>query len=97
MRWVVLGMWIGAVALLLPVRAQAAGEEVRVGFERTIGAALALGVGPQHGIYARCPDYGLRPAPPEANLSYRAAYPFHVRTEPRVCPNYSVQPNLHYR
>ena len=97
MRWAVLGIWIGVVSLSLPVRAQAAGEEVRVGFERTIGAALALGVGPRLELHSRCPDYGWRPAPPETNLSYRAAYPFHVRTEPRVCPNDSVQPNVHYR
>ncbi len=92
-----LGIWIGAVSLSLPVRAQAAGEEVRVGFERTLGAALALGVGPRLGILSGCPDYGWRSAPPETNLSYRAAYPFHVRTEPSVCPNHSVQPNIHYR
>ena len=96
MRWAVLGIWIGAVSLSLPVRAQAAGEEVRVGFERTIGAALALGVGPPE-LHSRCPDYGWRPAPLETNLSYRAAYPFHVRTEPRICPHDSVQPNVHYR
>ncbi len=97
MRWAVLGIWIGVVSLSLPVCARAAGEEVRVGFERTIGAALALGVGPRLELHSRCPDYGWRPAPPETNLSYRAAYPFHVRTEPRVCPNDSVQPNVHYR
>jgi hypothetical protein len=92
-----LGTLIG-LALSLPVCARAAGEQVRVGFERTIGAALALGVGgaPER-LYSRCPDEGWRPAPPEQSRAYRAAYPFRLRTEPRICPDYSVDPNLRYR
>ena len=83
---------------LAPLRAGAAGEEVRIGFERTIGAALALG-GWELPIAGQCPDEGWSVAVPERPPAHRAAHPYVLRVEPRICPHgerlYSLPPATH--
>ena len=83
----------GICALSLPVRAHAAGQEVRVGFERAIGVGLALDVMPGHApLFHPCPDEGWNAAPPERAPAHRAAHPFYLRTEPRTCPQNPTVP-----
>jgi hypothetical protein len=70
------------------LRADAAGEQVRVGFERTIGAALALGLAPD--LPVACADPGWRHDPVGRRPAHHGAYPFILRVEPRRSPSYAV-------
>jgi hypothetical protein len=69
-----------------PTRAEAAGEEVRTGFERALGVALAIGTLPLPAA-AECPNEGWSAVTPEQPPPYRADYPFVLRIEPRTCIN----------
>jgi hypothetical protein len=69
---------------LAPLSGSGAGEEVRTGFERTVGAALAIGA-LDLPITTRCPDEGWSAAPPERPPAHPAAPPFVLRIEPRIC------------
>lgn len=87
----ILILWVVGVA---PKYAGAAGEEVRVGFERALGASLALGLMP-FPTSGGCPDEGWSAAPPERPPTHRSAHPFVLRVEPRTCVNgVPVRPRL---
>jgi hypothetical protein len=79
-RWTLLLL----ILALAPLRAGAAGEEVQIGYERTLGAALALG-GLGLPLATQCPDEGWSAAPPERPPAHRAAHPYVLRVEPRIC------------
>ena len=69
---------------LLPAKGDAAGEEVRTGFERALGARLALGDQTLR-VAAPCPDEGWLAAPPGRAPAHRSAHPFVLRVLPRRC------------